>query len=91
MSLGLNFVPVLDLVSVFVDIYPIQLRGAVGDGGDETFPLPAPILVGVAEEVACEEVAGWFLEFQRLVFGDVDVKLSVGSKPLILRTVSEAI
>ena len=91
MPLGLDFVPVLDLVSVFVDIYPIQLRGIVSDGGDKTFPLPAPVLVGVAEEVACEEVAGWFLEFQRLIFGNVDIELLVGSTLLILRTVSGAI
>jgi len=41
------------------------------DGGDEAFALPAPVVLGVFEEVAGERVAGGFFEFELLFDGDV--------------------
>lgn len=62
---------VFELVGVFVDIDPVELRGIVGDGGDEAFAFPAPGVVGVGEEVAGEGVAGGWgvVEFERVVRG----------------------
>ena len=68
-----DLVPVLDLVGVFVHVDPVELRGAGADGGDEPFALPAPVVLGVREVVACEGVAGGFFELQVVFEGDVEV------------------
>lgn len=82
----LDFVPVFHLVGIFVHIYPVELRRAGADGRDEPFALPAPIVVGVREEVACEGVAGGFFEFELVferyveVLGNLDVELGAGRR-----------
>ena len=69
----LDLVPILDLVGIFVHVYPIELRRAGADGGDEPFALPAPVMLGVRKVVACEGVAGGVFEFQVIFQGDVEV------------------
>lgn len=71
MPVGFDLVSILDLVGVFVDVYPIQLWRVVCDGGDKAFALPAPLEVRVFEKVAGEWVADEFLDVG--VFGRVDV------------------
>lgn len=80
---NLDFVPVFYLVGVFIHVYPVELGGTGADGGDETFALPAPIVLGVREVIACEGMAGGFFEFEVVfkrhveVLGFLDVKLDV--------------
>lgn len=68
-----DLVPVFHLVGIFVHVYPIELRGPGADGRDEAFALPAPVVLGVRQVVACEGVAGGFFEFQIVFDGDVEV------------------
>ena len=68
-----DLVPVLDLVGVLVHVDPVEERGAGADGRDEPFALPAPVVLGVREEVAGEGVGGGFFEFELVVEGDVEV------------------
>lgn len=68
-----DLVPVFDLVGILVHIYPVELRRPGADGGDESLALPAPIVLGMREEVACEGVAGRFFKLQFVFEGDVEV------------------
>lgn len=68
-----DLVPVFDLIGIFVHVYPIELRGPGADGRDEPFALPAPVVLGVREVVACEGVAGGFVKLQVVFEGDVEV------------------
>ena len=68
-----DFVAVFDLVGVFVDVDPVELGDAGADGGDEAFALPAPVVLRVGEEVACEGVGGGLVEFESVVKRHVEV------------------
>ena len=68
-----DLVPVLDLVGLFVHVDPVELRGAGPDGRDEPFALPAPVVLGVGEEVAAERVSGGVFEFEFVFEGDVEI------------------
>ena len=66
-------VPVFDFVGLFVHIYPIEYWRARRDGGDESFALPAPVVLRVWEEVACERVAGGLLKFKLVFDRDIEI------------------
>lgn len=66
-------IPVFHLVGVFIHIYPIELRGPRADGGDKPFALPAPVVLGVWEEITGERVAGGFFEFEFIFQRDIEV------------------
>ena len=68
-----DLVPVLDFIGIFVHVYPVEDRWARRDGRDESFALPAPVVLGVWEEVTGERVAGGLLEFKLVLNGDVEV------------------
>lgn len=66
-------VPVFHFVGIFVHVNPIELWWAGPDGRDEPFALPAPVVLGVWEEVAGERVAGRLFEFQLVFERDVEI------------------
>lgn len=68
-----DLVPVLDLIGIFIHIYPVELRRAGADGRDEPFALPAPVVLRVREVVACEGVAGRFFKLEVVFEGNVEV------------------
>lgn len=73
MITNFDLVPVFHLIGIFIHIYPIELRGPRANGGDEPFALPAPVVLGMWEEIAGERVGGRFFEFELIFQRDVEV------------------
>jgi hypothetical protein len=48
-----------DFARVLIHIYPVELGRVVGNGRHQAFTLPAPVVVGVGQEIACEWVVFW--------------------------------
>ncbi len=58
-----DFVSVFHLVGILIHVYPIELWRPGPNSRDEPFALPAPVVLGVREEVSGEGVAGGLFEF----------------------------
>lgn len=71
----LDLIAVFDFICFLINIDPVQLWGIVHDRGDETFALPAPVVLWMFHKVAGERVRGRFLELETVFSGDIDVEL----------------
>jgi len=83
-SLALNLRSIFYFIGLAVHVYPVEHWWTRLYGGDKAFTLPAPVVLGVFEEVAGEGVAGGFFKFEIFFDRDVvigwvcDIKLEVG-------------